>query len=85
LEGAAERCEQLGRPEEPRRCWRRACDWERALALASGQEAEDLRWLLKVRGLLSAHPKEIAERLRKEELEALRGLWRDVGVRGGQS
>lgn len=85
FERAAERFEQIGLTEEARRCWRRACDWERALALASGQEAEDLRWLLKVRGLLSAHPKEIAERLRKEELEALRGLWRDVGVRGGQS
>ncbi|MFN3684527.1 MAG: hypothetical protein ACK41F_11435, partial [Fimbriimonadaceae bacterium] len=65
--------------------YRRAGDWERALALASGQEAEDLRWLLKARSVLSEHPRGITDRMQAEELEILRGIWRSLGIRGGQS
>lgn len=82
---AAQRFEQLGLVAEARRCYRRAGDWERALALASGQEAEDLRWLLKARSVLSEHPRGITDRMQAEELEILRGIWRSLGIRGGQS
>ncbi|MEJ5169770.1 MAG: hypothetical protein WHU10_02180 [Fimbriimonadales bacterium] len=81
---AAETFEQLGIIDDARRCWRRALNWERALELASGPEAEEIRWLLRLRQTLAARPQELSERLTKEERELLRSMARELQGGGGR-
>ena len=82
FEDAATAFEQAGRSDDALRNWRYSGRWEKAIALAvdSGDDKEDLQWLIDVDNLLRRRPAGHSERLTTGErtrLESLASTLRD--------
>ncbi len=68
---AAENFELANQPVEAVRNWRQAGRFDRAAQLAKGQERRDLQWAHDMDQLIARRPKDLPERLTKQEVRVL--------------
>lgn len=71
---AAEAFERADDSEAALRNWRAAGDWDRAVALASGDELADLEWLVEGAKWVDGRPSDLIERLSPAEKKRLQKL-----------
>ena len=74
--------EKAGEAESTLRNWRADGNWDKALAHASGEDAERLRWLAECDAIKSRKPSGINQWMTKEEKKRYLDLIKELGNRG---